>query len=132
MSILQFESQLKYNEIEKQTLNFENIFSSQLEKKVPKFVGKAFVYDEEVFINTITGEGYDLVIKKMKNYIHWYSGKIRLTGFEREDIKQLIILILLDGMRRYNPFLKIKLSTFLYVHIKNRIVSRIKEEMRVI
>ncbi len=94
------------------------------------FIGNALIYDEEIYINTITGEGYDLVIKKMKKYIDWYSGKIRLSGFEREDIKQLIVLILLDGIRRYNPKLKIKLSTFLYVHIKNRIVSRIKEETR--
>lgn len=94
------------------------------------FIGKALVYDEEIFINTCTGHGYDAVIKKMKNYIDWYSCKIRLAGFEREDIKQLIILMLLDGIRRYNPKLNIKLSTFLYVHIKNRMISRIKEETR--
>lgn len=94
------------------------------------FVGKAFIYEHEVFIDTFTGEGYNIVIRKMKSYIDWYSGKIRLSGFEREDIKQLIVMILLDGIRRYNPNLKIKLSTFLYVHIRNRLISRIKEETR--
>lgn len=105
-----------------------------MEQKVKKnvnyrsFVGNAYIYDEMIFIDTITGKGYDRVIAKMNGYIDWYSSKIRLYGFEREDIKQLIITILLDGIRRYNPSLHVKLSTFLYVHIKNRITSRIKEE----
>lgn len=94
------------------------------------FAGNVFVYDEEIFINTVTGEGFDPVIRKMKAYIDWYSGKVRLSGFEREDIKQQIVLIMLDGMRRYNPDHKIKLSTFLYIHVKNRMISRIKEDNR--
>lgn len=126
---------IKLNEIEKAGEDFDSVFALDIDDAVANsaeqgFVGKAYIYDEEVFINTFTGEGYDVVVGKMKNYIDWYSGKIRLAGFEREDIKQLIAMILLDGIRRYNPQLKIKLSTFLYVHIKNRIISRIKEETR--
>lgn len=125
---------IKLSEIENAGEDFESIFSMDIdslaEDKIPGFVGKAFIYDEEIFIDTTTGEGYDVVVRKMKNYIDWYSGKIRLAGFERDDIKQLIAVILLDGIRRYNPQLKIKLSTFLYVHIRNRIISRIKEETR--
>jgi RNA polymerase sigma factor (sigma-70 family) len=109
--------------------------SIDTELQATGFIGKAYIYDEEVFVDTTTGEGYDTVIKHMRGYIDWYSGKIRLAGFEREDIKQLIVMILLDGIRRYNPGLKIagqkiRLSTFLYVHLKNRIITRIKEETK--
>jgi RNA polymerase sigma factor (sigma-70 family) len=136
MKILEINStDIKLNEIENAGQDFDSIFSLDIddslsEDRTPGFVGKAFIYDEEIFINTLTGEGYDVVVGKMKNYIDWYSGKIRLAGFDRDDIKQLIVMILLDGIRRYNPQLKIKLSTFLYVHIRNRIISRIKEETR--
>lgn len=94
------------------------------------FVGKAYVYDEEIYINTNTGDGYDRVVEKMKDFIEWYASRIRLSGFDKEDIKQLMYMILLDGIRRYNPEKHIKLSSFLYTHIKNRIATRIKEENR--
>lgn len=128
--------EVKLNEIENAGQDFESVFALDViedplaEDKAHGFTGNAYIYDEEIFINTFTGEGYDKVVEKMKDYINWYSGKIRLAGFDREDIKQLIVMILLDGIRRYNPQLKIKLSTFLYVHIRNRIISRIKEETR--
>jgi RNA polymerase sigma factor (sigma-70 family) len=133
MKMIQISAQsIKDSENEKNS--FEHLYTSTIDDKplnrASHFTGKAFIYDEEIFVNTVTGEGYESVIKKMKHYIDWYSGKIRLSGFDRDDIKQLIVLILLDGIRRYNPALKIKLSTFLYVHIKNRIISRIKEETR--
>ena len=142
MKILQVTSaDVKLMEIEKAKEEFEQVFSLDVEigeendeedGTDPKrgFIGTALIYDQEVFINTFTGEGYDVIAAKMKNYINWYSGKIRLAGFDRDDIKQLIATILFDGVRRYNPSLKIKLSTFLYVHIKNRIISRIKKETR--
>jgi RNA polymerase sigma factor (sigma-70 family) len=138
MKILEINSDdIKLNEIENAGQNFDSVYALDVntslrveENKSYNFVGKALIYDEEIFINTKTGEGYDLVIGKMKNYIDWYSGKIRLAGFDRDDIKQLIAMILLDGIRRYNPSLKFRLSTFLYVHIRNRIISRIKEETR--
>lgn len=95
-----------------------------------KFIGKAFVYDDEVFVDTTTGKGYDQVIEKMKEYVNWYSGKVNLLGFDKDDIKQLIVVYLLDGIRRYDPNYKIKLSTFLCVHVKNRMISRIKDDMR--
>jgi RNA polymerase sigma factor (sigma-70 family) len=123
---------VQFSNLDDSEQGFANIDYAALQDGgvVKSFIGKAYIYDEEIFIDTITGEGYNVVLRKMKNYIDWYSGKIRLAGFERDDIKQLIVLILLDGIRRYNPKLKIKLSTFLYVHIKNRIISRIKEETR--
>lgn len=135
MKILEINSDdIKFSEVENAGQDFESVYSldidEPLENKNHGFIGKAFIYDEEIFVNTFTGEGYDVVVSRMKNYIDWYSGKIRLAGFDRDDIKQLIVMILLDGIRRYNPELKIKLSTFLYVHIRNRIISRIKEETR--
>lgn len=140
MKILEINStDIKLSAIENAGQDFESVFALDIDTSLPadavedkshNFIGKAFIYDEEIFINTKTGEGYDVVVSKMKNYIDWYSGKIRLAGFDRDDIKQLIVMILLDGIRRYNPELKIKLSTFLYVHIRNRIISRIKEETR--
>jgi len=147
MKILEITSaDIKLSEIEKADQDFDSIFPLEvnnfeiednvsMDDTVRGFIGKAFIYEEEVFINTFTGEGYDVVVTRMKKYIDWHSGKIRLAGFERDDIKQLIVTILLDGIRRYNPEIKIggnkiKLSTFLYVHIRNRLISRIKEETR--
>lgn len=138
MKILEINSDdIKLNEIENAGQDFDSVYALDIDTSLPNeedkshnFVGLAQIYDEEIFIDTRTGVGYDLVVGKMKNYIDWYSGKIRLAGFDRDDIKQLIVMILLDGIRRYNPTLKIRLSTFLYVHIRNRIISRIKEETR--
>lgn len=135
MKIMEVNStDIKLDDIEKANEDFDSICLMDVEiddeDKERGFAGNALLYDECIYINTFTGEGYELVVNKMRKYIDWYSGKIRLSGFEREDIKQLIVLMLLDGIRRYNPELKIKLSTFLYVHIKNRMISRIKEETR--
>jgi DNA-directed RNA polymerase specialized sigma24 family protein len=144
MKILEVTSaDIKLNDIDNAGQDFDSVFSLDVddiventeENKERGFIGKAFVYDEEIFINTFTGEGYDLVVNKMKNFIDWYSGNVRLAGFDREDIKQFMFVLLLDGIRRYNPRpsnsqTDIRLSTFLYVHIKNRIISRIKEETR--
>lgn len=111
-------------------VELNDIASQSVDDKHGGFIGKAHMFGDEVFINTFTGEGYDIVIDKMQRYISWHASKIRLSGFDVSDIKQLIAMILLDGIRRYNPNLKIKLSTFLYVHIKNRIITRIQEETR--
>lgn len=128
---------IKLNEIEMAGKNFESVYAldvdaitAETDDRPRNFIGKALIYEDEVFINTETGQGYDEVVTKMKPYIDWHSGKIRLAGFDRDDIKQLIVVIMLDGIRRYNPTLKIRLSTFLYVHVRNRLISRIKEETR--
>lgn len=134
-------SDFKLDEIEKSGISFEGNYPinteefDDIDNKERGYVGKTLIYEDEVYINTYTGEGYDLVVKKMQKFVDWYSGKIRLAGFDQDDIKQFMFVLMLDGIRRYNPRppgtkTDIRLSTFLYIHVKNRIISRIKEETR--
>ena len=51
-----------------------------MEDKVKGFAGNVLVYDEEMFIDTNTGKGYDKVIEGMKEYINWYAGKVHLLA----------------------------------------------------
>ena len=94
----------------------------------PNFVGVAAVYDREIFVDSNTGKGYVDVLKRMKRFINWYAWKTKLTGFEQKDIKQLIIAYMLDGIRRFDPSLGAKLSTFLSTHVKNKMATRIEHD----
>lgn len=108
----------------------EEFVEEELEQTISGYVGTVQIYNESVFINTNTGEGYDIVVRKMKDFIEYFASKIRFDGFDRNDLKQLIVSLMLDGIRRYDPKYDIKLSSFLHVHVKNRIISRIKRETR--
>lgn len=101
---------------------------SQLNYNQSYFIGKAWVYDKEIFINTLTGDGYDDVLVQMSEYIERQVRKLKLSGFDHNDVRQLLISFLFDGIRRFSLSYGIKLSTFLDVHIRNKIVSRIKTD----
>lgn len=93
-----------------------------------KFAGDVLVYDQSIFIDTNNGIGYEDVVNAMNPYIEWQASKIKLNGYDRDDIKQFVIMTILDGIKKYDPTYNTKLSTFLFIYVKNRIISKIQKQ----
>lgn len=55
--------------------------------------------------------------------------RTKIDGFDYEDINHLIISLMLDGIKRYNNKLNVKVSTFLFTHVKNRLHNLIEKEL---
>ena len=49
-----------------------------------------------------------------------------MPGYRFEDIKQELTIIAIEGINSFNPEKKVKLSTFLHVHLRNKLVSKIR------
>ena len=84
------------------------------------------MYDESVFIDTKTGEGVDQVIKKITPLIEGMAARSHIAGYSFEDIKQEICLLVVDGVKKYDPSRDVKLSTFLHWHLKNKFITKLK------
>lgn len=84
------------------------------------------MYDEEYDINHENCNGYEKVIKKIDPLLNKYARKLCAFGLDFEDAKQDVTIILLEGIRNYDPKKSVKLSTFLHVHINNKVISKIK------
>src|ERR1700749_1399951 len=65
----------------------------------------------------------------MNHIIVYFAKRTKLDGFEYEDVKHLIISLILDGIKRYNNQIPAKVSTFLFTHIKNRLNNIIEKEL---
>lgn len=88
------------------------------------------VYDEKIYVDTFTGEGYDLVLKKIEPLICKRASRTRLSGLLFEDVKSELTIIALEGIQNFDPHRNIKLSTFLHSHLHNKTVSKIKSDNR--
>lgn len=92
------------------------------------FIGEAEVYDENIYLNTETGVGYDKLIEKMDEYISRTALKCNLDGFDTSDLKQNIILYVLEVARKYNPNKGMKLSTFIQMSVKRRLINKMRNQ----
>ena len=88
------------------------------------------VYDEHIKINIETGMGYDKVLEKMDPLLNSYSYKFKIETMEPEDVKQELVIIVLEGIANYNHEKNVKLSTFLHTHIFNKIISKINSTLK--
>lgn len=88
------------------------------------------VYDEVYYVNTFTGEGYDLVIKKLDPLLRKLASKIYIPGYNHEDLKNELVVMALEGIQVFEPERNVKLSTFLQTHLHNKIISWIRGENR--
>lgn len=104
-------------------------FYNQNTKKYLGFAGKIKLYDKEVYVDTRSGTGYDKVIEELNKYIDYLSYKYNLSnlGFSIEDTKQHIIMRILEGIPKYNPYKNTALSTFLHTIIERRIINEVRD-----
>jgi len=84
------------------------------------------MYEEEFLINTKTKEGYDRVLKKIYPLVCKWASKIYISGYHTEDLRQEFSVMIIEGINAFNPEKKVKLSTFLHNHLKNKIISKLK------
>jgi RNA polymerase sporulation-specific sigma factor len=88
------------------------------------------MYDETFDINLSTGKNIDKVFKKINPLIVKYSNKYNISGYSREDMEQEIKLIILAGIKNFDPKKGVKLSSFLHTHIFNKLSTKIKSSRR--
>tara|TARA_Y100001935_G_C17246668_1_gene478704 strand:+ start:298 stop:1062 length:765 start_codon:yes stop_codon:yes gene_type:complete len=88
--------------------------------------GEVMMYEEAIFVDTKTGQGIDRVIKKITPLIDGMAAKSHISGYSFDDIKQEISLLVVDGVKRYDPNREVKLSTFLHWHLKNKFITKLK------
>ncbi len=92
------------------------------------FEGIVKVYKEEFYVNTQTGVGLDSVLRKIDPLLCMMASKTYIPGYTFEDIKHELVLMAIDGIRSYNPDKQAMLSTFLHIHLNNKLISRIRSE----
>jgi RNA polymerase sigma factor (sigma-70 family) len=96
------------------------------------FQGTVKLYKDEFYVNANTGEGFDKILKKIDPLLFKISNKLFLPNYSPADVKQELAIIVIEGIRAYDPSKNAKLSTFLHVHLHNKIISKInsKNKMR--
>lgn len=90
------------------------------------FTGNVRVYNEEFYINANTGEGLDRVLKKIDPLLFKMSNSLFIPNYAPEDLKQELAIIAIEGVRSYDSTKNVKLSTFLHIHLHNKIISKIR------
>jgi RNA polymerase sigma factor (sigma-70 family) len=94
------------------------------------FAGDVTLYNVSVYMNTKTGEGYGEVIKQLNKFVVYLSSRYRLEGFSFEDIKQHIIVHILECLPKYDPRRNTKLSTFIQTCVSRRLINEIRNQGR--
>ena len=84
------------------------------------------MYDEKIYIDTKTKRGYSRVIERIDPLLCKWASKTYMPGYTYEDIKQELSLIIVEGVNSFDPSKKVKLSTFLHTHLRNKLISKIK------
>lgn len=92
------------------------------------YIGTAEFYDESIFVNTGTGEGLDRALKKIEPLLCKMAASTFISGYSFYDIKQELAAIAIDGIRSYNPDKNVKMSTFLHIHLRNKLISKLRSE----
>jgi RNA polymerase sigma factor (sigma-70 family) len=92
------------------------------------FKGNVEVYDQSFYVDTDTGEGVDKVLKKIDPLLCKKASTTFITGYNFEDIKHELVIIAMDGIKKFDATKGVKLSTFLHVHLQNKLISRLRSE----
>ena len=102
------------NTIKKVIINNQNYFE-----------GTVKLYKQEFYVNSNTGEGVDKVLKKIDPLLFKMSNKLFIPNLLPADVKQELAIIVIEGIRAYNPNKNASLSTFLHIHLHNKIITKI-------
>lgn len=92
------------------------------------FSGNVKVYNEEFFVDANTGVGVGRVIAKIDPLLFKMSKSFYIQGYGQEDVKQELAIMALEGIRSYDSSKNVKLSTFLHIHLHNKIISKIRSQ----
>ena len=92
------------------------------------FKGNVKLYNEEFYVNSNTGEGLDRVLKKIDPLLFKMSNSLFIPNYAPEDLKQELAIIAIEGVRSYDSTKNVKLSTFLHIHLHNKIISKIRSK----
>lgn len=92
------------------------------------FQGNVKLYNEEFYVNSNTGEGLDRVLKKIDPLLFKMSNSLFIPNYAPEDVKQELAIIAIEGVRSYDSTKNVKLSTFLHIHLHNKIISKIRSK----
>lgn len=95
------------------------------------FAGTVDVYNEKIDVDTSTGKGLDRVLKKIEPLLFKMSKSSFMRGYAQEDIRQELAILAIEGVRSYDPSKNVKLSTFLHIHLKNKMISKIKSDNKI-
>jgi DNA-directed RNA polymerase specialized sigma24 family protein len=90
------------------------------------YSGHVEMYDEKIYIDMATKQGYARVLERIDPLLCKWSSRTYLPGYTYEDIKQELSIIIVEGINAYNYKKKVKLSTFLHTHLRNKLISKIK------
>jgi len=90
------------------------------------YSGYVEMYEEKVYIDMKTKQGYSRVLERIDPLLCKWSSRTYLPGYTYEDIKQELSIIIVEGINAYDPDKKVKLSTFLHTHLRNKLISKIK------
>lgn len=107
------------------------IYKDESSGKYLGFSGIVNVNNEYVYVNTKTGSGYDRVINKLDRLVNYLASKYKIKGNTLEDNRQNVILHILEGIPKYNPFKNTQLSTFLQMRVERRLINEIRDENRI-
>jgi RNA polymerase sigma factor (sigma-70 family) len=94
------------------------------------FVGTVQVYDKNIYVDTRDGTGYDKVIKNLESLIYRLALKYTFNGNSLDDTKHDIIVHILEGIAKYDPNKKMKLSSFLQMRVDRRLINDIRNRNR--
>ena len=90
------------------------------------YSGYVEMYDEKIYIDMATKQGYARILERIDPLLCKWSSRTYLPGYTYEDIKQELSIIIVEGINAYNYKKKVKLSTFLHTHLRNKLISKIK------
>lgn len=90
------------------------------------YSGYVEMYEEKVYVDTETKQGYQRVLERIDPLLCKWSSKTYMPGYTYEDIKQELSVIIVEGINSFDPSKSVKLSTFLHTHLRNKLISKIK------
>lgn len=88
------------------------------------------VYKSEVYVNSKTNQGVDTILKLMNPLLIKLANQLYLSGYDFDDKLQQLRLLLMSGVRHYDPQRNIKMSTFLQGHLQKKTATLISEHCR--
>lgn len=112
------------------TKNKIKVFYDRETNKYTGFMGKVKLYNDEVYIDTRDGTGYDKMFLKLEKMINYLAHRYNIPGNTIEDTKQDIAIYILEGLVKYKPNKKTKLSTFLQMIINRRLINELRDNGR--
>lgn len=88
------------------------------------------MYDEDILINKKSGKGFQKVLEKIDPLISSMAVRYKINNYAVSDVKQELYLIAVQGIKAFDPNKNVKLSTFLHVHLNNKIISKLKSSLK--